>query len=55
MDSSLIKAFRAAQKSRERARRRDRELREFFFGGFMVFAGFLLAVLYILLTHQIST
>jgi hypothetical protein len=53
MNTDLVVAFRAAQKTREAARRRDRELRAFCSGGTMVFAGFLLAVLYALLTHQI--
>jgi hypothetical protein len=53
MDTALIAAFRAAQKTREAARRRDRELRAFCTGRTMVFTGFLLAVLYSLLTHQI--
>jgi hypothetical protein len=53
MDKALIAMFRSAQKARETARRRDRELKAFCSGGTMVFVGFLMAVLYKLLTHQI--
>jgi hypothetical protein len=54
MDTGIVKAFRSAQKAREVAKRREREFREFCSGGTMVFAGLFLAVLYALLTHQIT-
>lgn len=54
MDTKLIAAFRSAQKSREKARRRDRELKAFCSGATMVFTGFLMAVVYSLLMHRIA-
>jgi hypothetical protein len=53
MDKGLIAYVRSVQQARDKARRRDRELREFCSGGTIVFVGFLAAVLYKLLTHQI--
>jgi hypothetical protein len=55
MNTQLVAAFRAAQKSRESARRRDRELKAFCSGATMVFTGFLIAVVYCLLTNRIAS